>query len=59
MTLNTKELYTRAEVARIFGVQPETIKAWQKKGLRATPLSPKTLRYHRTDIQAFIDAAKQ
>src|SRR4051812_4479535 len=47
---------TRAEAADILAVSP----SWLKKGNgpRATKLGPRTIRYHRADVEAYAEAQR-
>lgn len=59
MTLNDKQYFSRRELAGLFGVTIDTVRGWQKeRGLKATKIGG-SIRYHSTDIQQFIEAAKQ
>jgi predicted DNA-binding transcriptional regulator AlpA len=58
MQSTTKEFLSRNDLAAMFGVTVTTIVDWQKRG-RLTPmkLANRTVRYRRSEVEAFIAAA--
>ena len=55
---NEIELMTRSQVARLFQCSIPTILRWQKAGkLHAVKLGAGSIRYSRTDVEAFLERA--
>jgi excisionase family DNA binding protein len=53
------EFMDRKQVAQLFGVSLPTILRWQRAGkLKPVRLGGGTVRYQKSDLQAFIDLAK-
>lgn len=49
------QFLTTAEVAAEFRVSPETVRAWvEDERLPTVKLGPKTFRFRRSDVEAFI-----
>ena len=52
---NEIELMTRPQVARLFQCSLPTVLRWQRAGkLRAIKLGAGSIRYRRTDVEAFL-----
>lgn len=52
------QFLTTAEVAASFRVSSETVRAWVEDGrIPAIRLGPKTFRFRRADVEAFIAAS--
>ena len=55
---NEIELMTRPQVARLFQCSLPTVLRWQRAGkLRAIKLGAGSIRYRRTDVEAFLERA--
>jgi excisionase family DNA binding protein len=55
--LSTEALFTRAEVAEIFGCAESTVTRWVKEGrLKATRPTQRTVRISQREIARFVQA---
>lgn len=60
MTTEAKELMTYNEVAELFGVTRMTVYTWVRSSrLTAIYPSPGTVRFLRSDVEAFIEASRK
>ena len=55
MSLPTDTLYTASEAAVFFGVHPETVKSWHRKGkINAIKIGERWLRFPESEIKRIL-----
>lgn len=53
------ELLTDAQAAILLGVEPRTLRLWRNtRGLPHIKITPKVIRYRRSDIEAWLDRSR-
>lgn len=59
MRIDPQAVYTRAEVSRIFRVEPATVARWEKtRGLRASRTGHRTVRYLGAHLLALLESTE-
>lgn len=57
----TEELLTYGELAELLSVSPQTLRNWRRQGRgpRATKVGARLVRFHREDVDAWLEQQRE